>query len=130
MREGDPVRRRDARLPQHRFRRRLVPRHPGALRVGADVGNAAQIEDTAEGTVLTGGAVQRDDDRVRPDLREGRQQRGVGIPYRRVDADRAQRVEYPAAGAERHLALVRETAGEDQHMGFHDGDHSSPGAGA
>ena len=35
---------------------------------------------------------------------------------RGVDAGAAQRVEDPAAGAQRDLALVRQAAGEDEHV--------------
>src|SRR5436190_148572 len=53
----------------------------------------------------------------------------VGVAYDRVDANGPERVEHAPAGAQRDFPLVRESAGEDQNVGFHGVDHSSPGAG-
>lgn len=47
---------------------------------------------------------------------QGRQQGHVGVPELGVDADGAQRVEDPAAGAQGDVPFVGEPAGEYQHV--------------
>ena len=82
--------------------------------VAADVRHAAQVEHAAQRAVLAGGAVQGDHHGVRRVGRQRRQQRHVGVAQLGLHADGAQRVEHPAAGAQRDVPLVGEPAGEDQ----------------
>jgi hypothetical protein len=97
------------------FRQRLVEREPARLRRRAHVRHPGQLQDLADRAVFTGDAVQhREDDRVGVGG-DRRQQVGARVAHVDLDADAAQRLRDAVPGAQRHVALGRQSAGEDQY---------------
>ncbi len=115
VRQRDRGRHQDPRAVDEVVRRRLVEGPAAGCGVGADVGDARHVEDVAHRAVLAGRAVQQRPDQVGTVRPQPPEQPGVEIALEHLAARLPQRVGDPPAGPQRHLALVRQPAGQDQH---------------
>ena len=112
VRQRHDRRRHGAGAGEHGLGHRLVERQPARLGSRPDVRQAERLEHVADGAVLAGSAVQHRDHRTRPVGRQRREQVGIDVEDDHVRSDGAQGVGQAAPGAQRHVALGREAAGE------------------
>jgi hypothetical protein len=82
---------------------------------GADVRDREQVEHLADRAVLTDRSVQQREHRGRGIAPERRDQHRVDIAFVDLETDRTQDIAHPTSGPQRHLPLVREAAGENEH---------------
>ena len=114
MRQRHGVRHQQARRARHGTGDGLVPRGPARRRRGPDVRHPQQVQDAADRPVLARRPVQHRPDDVDAPARQEREQAGVDVTLDHRAAAVPERLRDATSRTQRHVALVREPAGEHE----------------
>ena len=100
----------------NRLGHRLVEGEPAGVGGGADERYPEQGQDLLDRPVLPVSAVNGREDRARRVGAQRRDQPRVRVRHLGLDTSLLQRVPQPVAGAQRHLPLGGQPAGQDEHV--------------